>query len=53
MLGLISSAGGHGSCLESIAAMATEDSLKPQAKIELLKFVFPGASEVLQMTRPS
>ena len=53
VLGLISSAGVRQSCLESVAAMATGDSPRPQAKIAPRKFVFLGVSEVLQMARPS
>lgn len=42
VLGLISSAGVHRSCLESVAAMATGDSPRPQAKIEPRKLFFSG-----------
>lgn len=33
--------------------MATGDSLRQEAKMEPLGFVFPGVSEVLQITHPS
>lgn len=51
--GLISNAGVYRLCLVSIAAMATGASPRREAKIEPLRFVFPGVSEVLQITHPS